>query len=81
LTLLLTLPPPPLWRAPVQVVVGVGDPNPLVAAAGIATLEKAGIEVCLMDGAEQQACYEMNREFMARMAAEAAQASSAKCCQ
>ena len=27
-----------------QVVVGVGDPNPLVGGAGIATLEKAGIE-------------------------------------
>ena len=28
-----------------QVVIGVGDPNPLVASEGIATLEKAGIEV------------------------------------
>jgi pyrimidine deaminase RibD-like protein len=58
------------------VVVGVGDPNPLVAAAGIATLEKAGIEVCLVDGAEQQACYEINQEFMERMVAEAAEAAA-----
>jgi pyrimidine deaminase RibD-like protein len=59
-----------------QVVVGVGDPNPQVAAAGIATLEKAGIEVCLMDGEERQACYDINKEFMERMIAEAA----ASCC-
>jgi pyrimidine deaminase RibD-like protein len=33
-----------------QVVVGVGDPNPLVASEGIKTLETAGIEVgsCVM---------------------------------
>ena len=30
----------------IQVVIGVGDPNPLVAAQGIAILEDAGIEVC-----------------------------------
>lgn len=50
---------------------GVGDPNPLVAAAGLATLQKAGIEVCLMDGPENQACYDINAEFMERMRAEA----------
>jgi diaminohydroxyphosphoribosylaminopyrimidine deaminase/5-amino-6-(5-phosphoribosylamino)uracil reductase len=50
-----------------QVVVGVGDPNPLVAAAGIATLQAAGIEVALVGGEEQQACYDLNEEFMARM--------------
>jgi len=54
-----------------QVVVGVGDPNPLVAAAGIKTLTDAGIAVALMDGAESQACYDINQEFMARMKAAA----------
>ena len=33
-----------------QVVVGVGDPNPLVASEGIATLETAGIEVRYSSG-------------------------------
>ena len=52
----------------VRVVVGVGDPNPLVSSAGIATLEQAGIIVSVMDGEERDACYEINREFMDRMA-------------
>ncbi|KXZ43277.1 hypothetical protein GPECTOR_96g743 [Gonium pectorale] len=56
-----------------QVVVGVGDPNPLVASEGIATLERAGIQVVIMDGPERDACYEINKEFMERMQAEAAQ--------
>lgn len=55
-----------------RVVVGVGDPNPLVASAGIATLRKAGIEVALMDGPERDACYDVNADFMERMRAEAA---------
>lgn len=50
---------------------GVGDPNPLVASEGIATLERAGIEVAIMDGAEQEACYDLNKEFMERMLAAA----------
>lgn len=50
-----------------QVVVGVGDPNPLVAAAGIATLQVAGIEVALIGGDEEQECYSINEEFMQRM--------------
>lgn len=50
-----------------RVVVGVGDPNPLVASAGIATLEQAGINVSVMDGEERDLCYEINREFMDRM--------------
>ncbi len=60
-----------------QVVVGVGDPNPLVAAAGIKTLTDAGISVALMDGPENEACYEVNREFMERMKAEALTAAAA----
>ncbi|KAF8062015.1 hypothetical protein HT031_004275 [Scenedesmus sp. PABB004] len=55
-----------------RVVVGVGDPNPLVAAAGLATLRGAGIEVALVGGAEEDACRELNADFMARMAAAAA---------
>lgn len=50
-----------------RVVVGVGDPNPLVASAGIATLQKAGIQVALMDGEEQKRCFDLNRDFMERM--------------
>lgn len=59
-----------------QVVVGAGDPNPLVAAQGIATLQQAGIEVVLMDGEEQAACYDINQEFMERMKAQALGAAS-----
>lgn len=51
------------------------DPNPLVASAGIATLQKAGIQVSIMDGAENRACFDINAEFMERMAAEAAAAT------
>lgn len=53
-----------------QVVVGAGDPNPLVGGAGIVTLRKAGIEV--LAGVEAEACYVINHEFMERMAAAAA---------
>ena len=56
----------------VQVVVGAGDPNPLVGGAGIATLRKAGIEV--VEGVEAAACYDVNRAWMERMAATAAAA-------
>lgn len=59
-----------------RVVVGVGDPNPLVAAAGIATLQAAGIEVALVGGEEEQQCYSINEEFMARMKQQAAAAGS-----
>uniref|UniRef100_A0A383VBG7 Riboflavin biosynthesis protein PYRD, chloroplastic n=1 Tax=Tetradesmus obliquus TaxID=3088 RepID=A0A383VBG7_TETOB len=59
-----------------RVVIGCGDPNPLVAAAGIATLQAAGIEVALIGGAEQQQCYNMNQEFMERMKQQAAASNS-----
>ena len=51
----------------VQVVIGVGDPNPLVGGAGIQTLERAGIAVELVGGEEERAAYELNAEFMERM--------------
>lgn len=54
-----------------RVVVGVGDPNPLVAGGGLATLRDAGVEVEVMDGPEREACYEINRDFMERMVAAA----------
>ncbi|KAI8466465.1 MAG: pyrimidine reductase, riboflavin biosynthesis [Monoraphidium minutum] len=54
-----------------RVVVGAGDPNPLVAAAGIATLTSAGIEVAMMDGPENRRAIDINTEFMARMEEEA----------
>lgn len=68
---------PPCSRALVEagvvrVVVGVADPNPLVASEGIATLERAGIEVTIMDGPEAEACYEINADFMERMKQQAA---------
>ena len=59
-----------------RVVVGCGDPNPLVAGQGIATLRKAGIAVAV--GAEEEACRALNKEFMERMAAAAAAAAAAK---
>eukprot|EP00877_Chromochloris_zofingiensis_P008457 jgi/Chrzof1/3865/Cz13g11190.t1 len=65
---------PPCSRALVdagisKVVIGVGDPNPLVASAGIATLQSAGIVVAVIDGDESEQCYSINEEFMQRMQA------------
>ena len=55
-----------------QVVIGVVDPNPLVGGAGIKTLEDAGIQVDLVRGEEEAECFAMNKDFMDRMAAQAA---------
>jgi len=54
-----------------RVVVGVVDPNPLVAGQGLKTLEDAGIEVVLVGGEEEALCHALNPEFMERMAAQA----------
>lgn len=71
---------PPCSRALVaagvaRVVVGVADPNPLVAGCGIKTLQGAGIPVAV--GCEEAACYAINEEFMLRMTAQAAAAAAA----
>ncbi len=52
-----------------QVVIGAGDPNPLVGGAGIQTLEKADIQVEMVGGEEEQIAYDLNKEFMERMKA------------
>lgn len=48
-----------------KVVVGMVDPNPLVAGGGIATLEQAGIEVVV--GVEMDLCEELNEGFVQRI--------------
>ena len=54
-----------------QVVVGVVDPNPLVGGQGIQTLRNAGIQVDV--GCLPEECWEINKEFMERMQAQASQ--------
>lgn len=49
----------------VRVVVGVGDPNPLVCGGGIARLRRAGVEVVV--GCEEALCFTINKDFMERM--------------
>ncbi|BDA48689.1 Riboflavin biosynthesis protein RibD [Coccomyxa sp. Obi] len=66
---------PPCSRALVaagvkRVVIGVGDPNPLVGGAGIKTLQAAGVEVELVGGAEEENAYSLNSDFMERMKAQ-----------
>jgi diaminohydroxyphosphoribosylaminopyrimidine deaminase/5-amino-6-(5-phosphoribosylamino)uracil reductase len=48
-----------------KVVVGMVDPNPLVAGGGIARLQAAGIEVVV--GVEEMACRRLNEGFIHRI--------------
>ena len=48
-----------------KVVVGMVDPNPLVAGAGIARLRAAGVEVIV--GVEEEACQKLNEGFVYRV--------------
>ena len=62
---------PPCSRALVdagvkKVVVGFVDPDPRVSGGGIRTLLDAGIEVVV--GCEEEACREINRDFIERNA-------------
>lgn len=50
-----------------RVVIGSSDPFPQVNGAGIERLRAAGVQVDLADGAEREACRELNIGFFSRM--------------
>ena len=52
-----------------KVVVGMVDPNPLVGGSGLDTLTDNGIEVLV--GVEEEACRDLNVDFIERMEKEA----------
>lgn len=50
-----------------RVVVGMVDPNPIVASKGVARLQDAGIEVTV--GVEEELCKRLNESFIHLMLA------------
>lgn len=48
-----------------KVVVGMVDPNPIVASKGVARLRDAGIEVTV--GVEEELCRKLNEAFIHKM--------------
>jgi diaminohydroxyphosphoribosylaminopyrimidine deaminase/5-amino-6-(5-phosphoribosylamino)uracil reductase len=50
-----------------RVVIGSPDPFPQVNGAGIARLRAAGVHVVVADGAEREACRELNIGFFSRL--------------
>ena len=50
-----------------QVVIGVGDANPLVNGTGAKTLLDAGIATEYVRGAEEEQCYAVNKDFFERI--------------
>lgn len=50
-----------------QVVIGVGDSNPLVNGTGAKTLLDASITTEYVRGEEESLCYDINRDFFASM--------------
>ncbi len=51
-----------IGAGPARVVIGIADPNPLVAGRGIAALQSAGIETVV--GVCEEACREINEKFI-----------------
>jgi diaminohydroxyphosphoribosylaminopyrimidine deaminase/5-amino-6-(5-phosphoribosylamino)uracil reductase len=60
-----------------RVVVGCGDPNPLVGGGGVTLLAGGGVHVEMMDGREAEDAAALNPEFMAAMRAQATAAQAA----
>jgi len=59
-----------------RVVIGMVDPDPRVSGGGLHTCKNAGMEVAIIGGAEEEACKQMNEDFIARvLAAKEAQES------
>lgn len=54
-----------------RVVVGVGDPNPLVGGGGLRLLVDGGVEVESVGGEEEEEAAALNSEFMLEMKARA----------
>ena len=50
-----------------QVVIGVGDANPLVNGTGAKTLMDAGIATEYVQGQEEQDCLTINKDFFERI--------------